>query len=438
MGQGSATMFIKKEKISTEKKQVIEEFRQHVSSGKAAFFEKYQMQFVAGDRSGCWLEDMDGQQQLFNLHCNGGVFNLGHRNPQIMRTLQTALTEVDIGNHHLMSQYRARLATDLCHSMPEPLNAVIFGVSGGEAVDVAIKVACGASGRKKIVSVFGGYHGHTGLSVQAGDEKYRAPFHLGHTNFQQVNFNDLTAMDRALDKDTAAVILETIPATLGMIMPEEDYLTTIRKWCDERDIVLILDEVQTGWGRTGKLWAFEHYHVVPDIVVLGKGMSGGIYPMSATVISDKLNQLFVQEPFSHISTFGGSELGCVVSSEVLKISASEDFLNHVNLLAEQFRQQLSNVHQKPMTGFQQKGLMMALELNSDIAGPVLTKTAYDQGLLMIYANNRPSAVQFLPPLIMQAEQIPELIERLIKALKKAKKLIPLINLKDKVKHRFSF
>jgi len=425
-------MFTKKEQISQAKQQVIDDFGQHVSSGKAAFFEKYKMQFVTGMRSDCYLQDMDGKQKLFNLHCNGGVFNLGHRNPEISAVLKSAIDTCDIGNHHLLSQYRAKLSSQIVETMPKNLNSVVFGVSGGEAVDLAIKLARGHTKRQKIVSVFGGYHGHTGLSVQAGDEKYRQPFNLHAEGFVQVPFNDFDAMEIELDENTAALIIETIPATLGMLMPESNYLESIRKWCDKRGILMILDEVQTGWGRTGKLWGFEHYNIEPDMVVLGKGMSGGFYPISATVISEPLKSIFEQEPFSHVSTFGGSELGCIVASKVLQLSSSKAFLSHVNALADEFSNQLLLLKQPPMIGFRQKGLMMALEMESEMAGPALTKTAYDQGLLMIYANNRPSSVQFLPPLIMRLDEIPGIINRLIKALKQARLLVPLLTAKDKL------
>lgn len=425
-------MFIKNSSLSLAKQQVVDDFSKHVSSGKAAFYDQYKMQFVTAKRSGCWLEDMDSNHKLFNLHCNGGVFNLGHCNPIIATALQEGINTCDIGNHHLLSQYRAKLAKQLVATMPENLSSVVFGVSGGEAVDLAIKLARGHTLRKKIVSVTGGYHGHTGLSVQAGDDKYRQPFNLQADGFEQVVFNDFEVMDKALDGQTAAVILETIPATLGVLMPTDNYLEKIREICNQRGILLILDEVQTGWGRTGKLWAFEHYNVVPDMVVLGKGMSGGFYPISATVVSEPLMAIFEQAPFSHVSTFGGAELGCIVASKVLEISASENFLQHVNELALEFSKQLLQINQPPLKGFRQQGLMMALEMESEMAGPVLTKTAYDQGLLMIYANNRPSAVQFLPPLIMRLDDIPDIIKRLVKALKQARLLIPLLTAKEKL------
>jgi len=129
-----------------------------------------------GSRERSTLMDIDGEKSLFNLHCNGGVFNLGHRNPEIIEVMMEAVEELDIGNHHLMSRERSELATLLADLMPGDLQVTIFGVSGGEAVDTAIKIARGYTGRNSIISAKGGYHGHTGLALAAGDEQYRKPF----------------------------------------------------------------------------------------------------------------------------------------------------------------------------------------------------------------------------------------------------------------------
>ena len=211
-------------RASPEKQRVLDAFSAHVSSGKAEFFHSCGMDFVMGRREGPWLQDMDGGKRLYNLHCNGGVFNLGHRDPRIMAAHSEAMEEMDIGNHHLMSRARAELATRLAGLLPGELSYTVFGVSGGEAVDLAIKVARAATQRATIVSARGGYHGHTGLALAAGDEKYRLPFGPAAPGFEQVRFGDLTDMARAVNEKTAAVILETVPATLGMVIPPEDYL----------------------------------------------------------------------------------------------------------------------------------------------------------------------------------------------------------------------
>ncbi len=428
-------MRFKKTKPSPAKKQALQQFAGHVSSGKAAFFKKYGMDFVMGQRQGPWLYDMDGQKRLYNLHCNGGVFNLGHHHPQITATLQQALAHLDIGNHHLMSRQRAALAARLAELMPGDLSYTVFGVSGGEAIDLAIKVARGYTGRKKIISVSGGYHGHTGLAIQAGDQRYRQPFLLHNTDFIQVPFNDIEALHSALDDQTAAVLLETIPATLGMPLPAAGYLPQVASLCRQQGALLILDEVQAGLGRTGKLWAFEHFAVQPDIVVLGKGLSGGLYPISATVLDQRLEKVFHEDPFIHVSTFGGAEPGCVVADKVLEISSEPVFLDQVNHLATRWQEELDALQQKRssiMAGHEGLGLMRALVLHDELAGPVLTKTAYDHDLLLIYANHDTRRVQFLPPLTMDESDIPMVAAQLDQALQQAQRLLPLVKLRRAV------
>ncbi len=413
--------------MSVQKQQVLAEFGDHVSSGKLAFFQKYGMDFVMGERHGPWLEDLDKEKKLFNLHCNGGVFNLGHRNSRVIKTLQSALDELDIGNHHLMSRERASLARDLAQCLPGDLEVVIFGVGGGEAVDLALQVARGQSGRSRILSATGGYHGHTGLALAAGDAAYRQPFGIELPGFQQVPFNDLDALRQALDKETAAVILETVPATLGMVIPQADYLQQVRQLCTENGTLLIMDEVQSGLGRTGKLWAFEHFGIIPDMVVIGKGLSGGIYPISATILRKPLNRIFEEDPFLHISTFGGAELGCRVAREVLKMSADAGFLQQVNAMAAQCREMVGRLQAKfPrfLVEFRQLGLMMGLVLKDAEAGPILTKTAYDEDLLLVYANNDTRVCQFLPPLTLQDSDLLWIEKRLDRALARARKLLP--------------
>ena len=260
----------RKIKPSPAKQLALDRFREHVSSGKEKFFRKYGMDFVMGRRKGAYMWDMDGAKRLFNLHCNGGVFNLGHRNPELIELLKKSLDEFDIGNHHLMSQTRADLARLLAQMMPGNLEYTVFGVSGGEAVDLALKTARAFTGRTKIISALGGYHGHTGLAMAAGDVKYRKPFGPQAPGFLQVPFGDMDALRLNADRDTAAIILETIPATLGVVIPTKAYIKSVRELCSRMGIILILDEVQTGLGRTGKLWAFEHFEIIPDIVVLGK------------------------------------------------------------------------------------------------------------------------------------------------------------------------
>jgi acetylornithine/succinyldiaminopimelate/putrescine aminotransferase len=390
---------------------IIKRFSRHVSSGKAEFFAQAGIDFVSGRREGIFIRDLEGLR-LINCHCNGGVFNLGHRNPRVIAALQRALEELDIGNHHLISEARAVLAERLVAACPGDINRVIFGVSGGEAIDMAIKLARAHTRRPKIISALGGYHGHTGLALAAGDEQYRKPFEPLSPGFIQVPFGDLDALEVAMREDTAAVIFETIPATFGITIPPEGFFAGVRRLCDHFGAVMIQDEVQTGLGRCGAVWGIDTYDVVPDIIVTGKGLSGGIYPITATLYREFLNPFIHENPFIHISTFGGAEVGCYPALEVLNILEEPGFLEHVREMSTLFEQgfaRLAKNHPGVMVEARQRGLMMGLKLANENLGPPMTRIGFDAGLLAIFANNDPSVVQILPPLIIQEEEVMEVL-----------------------------
>ena len=388
------------------KSQSTARFARHVSSGKADFFAAAGIDFVGGEREGIYLSDVDGRR-LINCHCNGGVFNLGHRNPRVLAALQRALEYYDIGNHHLISAPRARLAERLAGISPGDLSRVVFGVSGGEAIDLALKLARAHTKRPQIISALGGYHGHTGLALAAGDESFRKPFEPLSPGFTQVPFGDLEALGEAMSEETAAVIFETIPATLGIAIPPEDYFAGVRRLCDRFGALMISDEVQTGLGRCGQVWGIDTYGVIPDMIVTAKGLSGGIYPITATIYSDRLDRFFRDNPFIHVSTFGGAEAGCFVALEVLDMLEEPGFLEHVQAMAAVFKEGFAELlakHPAVLVEARQRGLMMGLKLANPYYGPWMTVAGFQAGLLAIYANNDPSVLQVLPPLIIQEEE----------------------------------
>lgn len=410
------------------KEGIINRFGAYVSSGKAEFFKSVGIDFVFGKRQGPFIWDAVSGKRLINCHSNGGVFNLGHRNPEIIEALKNALDELDIGNHHLISEQRAILAERLAELTPEGITYTVFGSGGGEAIDLSIKLARGYTGRQKIISANGGYHGHTGFAIATGDEQYRAPFGPNQPGFIQIPFNDKQAVAQAVDENTAAVIFETIPATLGMPVPDLDYFSYVKDVCKKKNSLLIIDEVQTGLGRTGRLWGIEHFGVSPDIMVIGKGLSGGIYPISATCFTKELQTFFHANPFIHISTFGGAEVGCPVAMKVLEISSEPGFLENVVNISDRIAKgfdELMQRHPGILTGLRRLGLMMGFEMVNDMCGPVMTRTCYDNGILSIYANNDKRISQLLPPLIIDNTLADEIIERLDLSLSDAENLLGL-------------
>ncbi len=403
-------------------------FARHVSSGKVKFFESAGIDFVTGHREGPYLWDLAGEVRLIDCHCNGGVFNLGHRNIELRAVLAESMRTLDIGNHHLISAQRAMLAERLAQLAPGNLRYTVFGVGGGEAIDLAIKVARGFTGRSKVISAKGGYHGHTGLALAAGDLKYRQPFGPPAPGFLQVPFGDVKALADAVGDDTAAVLLETVPATYGVLVAEPGYFQQVRDLCTACQALLIVDEVQTGLGRTGKLWGIEHYGVEPDIMVIGKGLSGGLYPMSATCLREDLEAVFHPDPFIHISTFGGAEVGCPVALRVLDITSRPEFLEHVQRLAASFAagfEQLKAQHGGVLVGLRQLGLMMGIEMVDERCGPLFSKAAYESGFLSVYAYNDPKVAQFLPPLNIDITVAEEILARVDRALQMVERFLGL-------------
>lgn len=398
---------------------IIARFARHVSSGKAEFYRSVGIDFVFGRREGVYVWDLDGQRRLIDCHCNGGVFNLGHRHPRVVAALQRALQELDIGNHHFISEHRALLAERLTALCPADLKRVVFGVSGGEAVDLAIKLARAHTRRPKIISAVSGYHGHTGLALAAGDAVFSAPFGPLAPGFVQVPFGDLDALDAALDDQTAAVLFETIPATMGIVVPPEDFFPAVRRLCDCRGALLIIDEVQTGLGRCGAVWGIDTYGVVPDILVTAKGLSGGLYPITATIYREPLDAFLRQNPFIHVSTFGGAEVGCCAALEVLDILQEPGFLAHVRQMAALFARGfawLKERHPAVLVETRQRGLMMGLKTASPTFGPLLTLAGFQHGLLTIYANHDQSVNQLLPPLTIaepEAQQVIAILDRML-------------------------
>ncbi|MFQ5981450.1 MAG: aspartate aminotransferase family protein [Candidatus Heimdallarchaeota archaeon] len=410
-------------KISKE--QIIRDFGSHVSSGKVDFYQLAGLDFVIGRRKGPWIWDTGISNQesngakLLNCHCNGGVFNLGHRHPDVLKALIDAAQELDIGNHHLISEQRAILAKKLVGLTPQEITRVVFGVGGGEAIDFAIKLARAQNPAKhKIIFAKGGYHGHTGLALAAGADQFKAPFEPLAPGFVSVPFSDVAALEQAIDDQTAAVLLETIPATLGMPIPSDNYYPKIREICDKKDVLLILDEIQTGLGRTGKLWAFEHYKIVPDIICIAKGLSGGLYPISATLYREDLDHFCRENPFIHVSTFGGAELGCPVAIKVLEILTEPSFLEGVNQIATELRIGLESLREEfseIMLDIRQLGLFIGLKMRDAGHGPVLSLALARNEVFAVWADNDRSVLQLLPPLILEKPEITFLLERLKRA-----------------------
>ncbi len=398
--------------------QLLAYFADHVSPQKVQMYRLWGVDFVPGRREGVRVWDYDGKRSWIDCRSAGGVFNLGHRPPRIIAALREALDELDIADHMLASGYRGLLAKRLAELTPGDLQYTTFGSSGGEAIDFALKLARGYTGRPGVVSAEKGYHGHTGLALAATDE-FGSKFGPMAPGFHRVPFGDYKALEAAVTDDVAAVIFETIPATAGFPIPPDDWYPRVRQLCDERGVILILDEVQAGLGRTGRLWAYEEWGIYPDIMVCGKGMSAAIYPVSTATYRQQMQSFFDDNAFAHLSSTGGSELGCVTSLAMLDQITEPGFLDHVQAMGQRFEDgfaALREKHPAVLKGLNRRGLMMGVVMSRDECGMLMARALAHRGVIAVYAHYNPYILQLMPPLIIQPDEVDEVLDAMDGAL----------------------
>ena len=400
--------------ISAEKAEILKRTHDYLYPGRVERLLDGGIDFVPGRRLGYRYWDVDGRE-LLDLHLNGGTFSLGHRNPELIKVLSDGLADWDVGNHHVGSGPKAALAQALVASAPGDMQYVVLTCGGSEAIDVAIKSARRATGRKRIVAIDAGFHGRTGLAGAAGDDEVARYFLSDKPGeFVKVPFNDLDAMRAALGNgDVAAVLIETIPATCGFPLPDDDYLPGVRSLCDEFGALYIADEVQTGLGRTGTLWGVEQWGVEPDILVTGKGLSGGLYPVSATLLSERAGDWLNDKGWGHVSTFGGSDLGCLVAKRVLEICANPETLQNVTTQSAYLVSALQSLAGRfPfLEAVRHKGLVMGLKFVDDSTGLGMMRALYENGVWAFIAGFDQSVVQFKPGLLIDKDYCDELLRR---------------------------
>lgn len=405
--------------MSAAKRDVLERSRNYLMPGRVEAFLGLGVPLVIGRREGYRLWDLDGHE-LLDLHLNGGTYNLGHRHPDLMAALQRALESLDIGNHHFPSPARAELAEKLARLTPGGLHYSVFVPSGSEANDLAIRIARHATGRRRIVALDAAYHGGTGLSAAAGQDDNARYFGSAYPDeFVKVPFDDLQAMERALaGRDVAAVLMETVPATYGFPIPSDEYLPGVARLCRDSGTLYVADEVQTGLGRTGHLWGVEAWGVEPDLLVTGKGLSGGLYPVAAVVMTKPVGHWLSEQGWGYASTFGGAELGCVVGSAVLDLCSRPESLANARHIAAYLRAGLDELQtrRRRLRGIRQKGLVMGLEIEGSAGAVALSKALYQRGVWAIFAAFDPSVLQFKPGLLIDTAYCDELLRRLDLAL----------------------
>lgn len=351
---------------------------------------------------GTVIQTTDGKEYL-DLIAGIAVANVGHCHPRVVEAVQKqAETYMHVMAYgEFIQDPSVRLAKELTSLLPDSLNQVYFVNSGTEANEAAIKLVRRVTGRSKIVSCYRSYHGSTlgSLSV-SGNEYKKYPFRPLLPDVFHIQFNveeDLSWIDDA----TAAVLIEPIQGDAGVRIPDAKYLKALRKRCDETGALLIFDEVQTGFGRTGKLFAFEHAGVVPDVITLAKGMGGGL-PIGALVSDRQLLEKFTFDPMlGHITTFGGNPVCCAAALASLEVVTGDDVLPFVEEKGQVIESYLEHelVHE-----VRRKGMMFAIDMgDADLVQSVVEK-ALENGLITFWFLSCPESFRLSPPLIITMEE----------------------------------
>ncbi|WNG92597.1 aspartate aminotransferase family protein [Mycobacterium sp. ITM-2016-00318] len=407
------------------KAEVLEASKTFWNPGKTQFWTDEGVDLVIDRRQGYYLWDMSGRR-LIDMHLNGGTYNLGHRNPEVVQAITEATEIFDVGNHHFPSVARTALAQRLVESAPASITKVAYGSGGGEAIDIAIKSARHATKRRKIVSIVKAYHGHTGLAVASGDDRFAKIFLSDRPDeFVQVPFGDLTAMEQALTPgDVAAVLMETIPATYGFPLPPRGYLEAVKDLASKYGSLYIADEVQTGLMRTGEMWAITKHGIEPDIIVTGKGLSGGMYPITAALLGDRAAQWLDEDGFAHISTFGGAELGCVAAIKTLEITGRPEVRSTVHYIADLFAEGLRRIQSDNpdwFIGIRQNGVVIGLEFDHPEGAKFVMRELYENGVWAIFSTLDPRVLQFKPGILVSRGLCEDVLDRLDVAVRFARK-----------------
>jgi acetylornithine/LysW-gamma-L-lysine aminotransferase len=369
-------------------------------------YQKRGVVIVRGEGARVWD---DAGREYVDCVAGIGVANVGHCHPAVVGAIQAQASCLITCNELFYNDARARCLERLDGITPEGIDRFFLCNSGTEAVEGAIKFARMATGKKHLVAAMRGYHGKTLGSLSATwERKYREPFAPLVPDFSHVPYNNIGEFEKAIDDQTAAVILEPVQGEGGVRPATPEFLQAVRSFCDQKGALLIIDEIQTGFGRTGRMFACEHFGVLPDILTMAKGIAGGI-PMGAIGIDRRVGEIQKQ---SHTSTFGGNPLACAAAVAAIDVLTGQDLPRQAAATGAYFLGRLREMKSPRIREIRGLGLMIGIELK-DKAGPV-AQALMQEGVLALLAGT--TVLRFLPPLVITRPQVDHVVESLARAL----------------------
>ncbi|WP_433896245.1 aspartate aminotransferase family protein [Sphingobacterium mizutaii] len=352
---------------------------------------------------GIYLYGPNGEKYM-DLVSGFNVSNIGHRHPQVLKAIQEQLDRfmhVTVYGEFVQSP-QVLLATELLEVLPDSFQSVYFTNSGAEAVEGSMKVAKKFTGRREIIAAKHAYHGSTqGALSLIGNDEYRVAYAPLLPEISFIEYNSLPDLEKISDK-TAAIIVEAIQGEAGVRVPSKDYMQALRQKCTDKGALLIFDEIQTGFGRTGKLFAFEHFGIVPDILMLAKGIGGGM-PLGAFVAPKEMMDVIKANPMlGHITTFGGHPVSCAAARASLKVIQDEKLIEDVDRKAKLFRSELQMPQIREIRGL---GLMMCLQLDNFDHVYQVSNYCASKGLIIDWYLHCETALRIAPPLTISEDEI---------------------------------
>ena len=372
-------------------------------------YAKRPLMLVRGKGALVWDAD---DRQYIDCTSSYGVSFLGHCHPAIVEAIEKQAERLIACHGSFHNDVRSELVKKIVDVSPKGLDRVFLSNSGAEAVESALKFARRSTGKPEIVAMMGSFHGKTlGALSATWDKKYREPFEPLIPGFRHVPYGNSEKVRQVVSEKTAAIIVEPIQGEGGVRLPPTQYLGELREICDDRNVCLIFDEVQTGFGRTGKLFALEHWNVIPDILCLGKAVAGGL-PMGITIAkSEVMSTLKVGE---HSSTFGGGPVICAASKAAFNLMTGERLWERAAKLGERFKRGLEQLQssRKIVREVRGLGLMLGVEFRFDVL-KIITE-CMNQGTLVLDAGR--NVVRFLPPVVIEPSQIDRAVETLCVAV----------------------
>jgi acetylornithine/LysW-gamma-L-lysine aminotransferase len=374
---------------------------QHTSG----LYTKQPIIIVRGQGASLW--DINGKEYI-DCSSGHGVANLGHAHPKVAAAIAEQSTQLVTLFETFYNDKRAELMEKITSLIPG-LDKVFFCNSGTEAVEAALKFARVSTGRKNVIAAMRGFHGRTMGALSATfNKKYKEPFEPLVPGFSHVAYNNIDALEAAVTDQVAAVILEAVQGEGGVYSADPQYLQAARRICTERGTLLIIDEVQSGLGRTGKLFAFQYSDITPDIVCIAKSLAGGL-PMGAVLFGDSVKNL---APGLHGSTFGGNPLSCAAAVAALTAIIEEDLPGQAAAKGAYLLEELKSIESPLIREVRGRGLMVGIELKQKVA-PYLAALQERQILAL---NAGLTTIRLLPPLVITREQLDRVVETLKEVL----------------------